>query len=50
MVERTFAWLCNCRRLVRCYKRRDNVTLTFMTLASVRLLADLVGHSSNDIH
>jgi len=39
VVERTFAWLCNCRRLVRCYERRDDVAVAFMFIASIRLLS-----------
>jgi putative transposase len=39
IVERTFAWLDNCRRLSKDYERKTASTEAFMHLAQVRLLA-----------
>ena len=39
IVERTFAWLDNCRRLSKDYERKTSSSEAFIHLAQVRLLA-----------
>jgi transposase len=38
VVERTFAWLNRCRRLAKDFENLDRNTLTFIKLASIRLM------------
>jgi transposase len=38
VVERTFAWLNRCRRLAKDFENLDRNALTFITLASIRLM------------
>jgi transposase len=40
-VERTFAWLNRCRRLAKDFENLDRNALTFIKLASIRLLRKL---------
>jgi transposase len=38
VVERTFGWLMNCRRLVRDYERLPEVSEAFIYLAMIRIM------------
>lgn len=38
IVERTFAWLNRCRRLAKDFERLNRQALTFLRLASIRLM------------
>jgi transposase len=38
VVERTFAWLIRCRRLVKDWENLNRKALAFMRLASIRLM------------
>jgi transposase len=38
VVERTFAWLCRCRRLAKDWERFNRKALAFLRLASIRLM------------
>jgi transposase len=38
IVERTFAWLCRCRRLAKDFENLNRKALAFLRLASIRLM------------
>jgi transposase len=38
VVERTFAWLCRCRRLAKDLENLNRKALAFLRLASIRLM------------
>jgi len=38
IVERTFAWLNRCRRLAKDFENLTRIALTFVKLASIRLM------------
>ena len=38
IVERTFAWLCRCRRLAKDFERFNRKALAFVNLASIRFM------------
>ena len=38
IVERTFAWICRCRRLARDFERYARTTVAFVRLAMIRIM------------
>lgn len=46
VVERTLAWLGRCRRLAKDFENRTRNGLSFLKLASIRLIPSLVGFDS----
>jgi transposase len=46
VVERTFAWLNRCRRLAKDFENRTRNALTFIRLASIRLMLRKLSNSS----
>jgi transposase len=46
IVERTFAWLGRCRRLAKDFENLTRTALTFLKLASIRLMLRRLCNSS----
>lgn len=46
IVERTFAWLNRCRRLAKDFENLTRTALTFIRLASIRLMLRKLGNPS----
>jgi transposase len=38
IVERTFAWISNCRRLARDYERHSKTAVAFVKLAMIKIM------------